>query len=97
MRISWTVEQEYKVCDIAIKQFVIEKSSLSFDDYYSIVSMLPMTKNSIKMRLSNIRAILEELRVEHTIPVGTLVNYSKRNKEIIIDLLNKYNVKYYIK
>ena len=51
-----------------------------------------LESNSIRMKLSNIRALCDEYGVSYKIKVGKLSNYSKQNKEVFIEIIKKLNI-----
>lgn len=89
---KWTIEFETKICKTVIKTYVIDKSRQSISNFLLCLNTynnLEVPESSIKMKISNIKAILEELNIDNTIPGGILYHYSKQNKRIVENILDE--------
>lgn len=89
---KWTIEFETKICKAVVKTYVIDKSRQSISNFLLCLNTynnLEVPKSSIKMKISNIKAILEELNIDNTIPGGILSNYSRQNKRIVEKILEE--------
>lgn len=87
---KWTLEFETKICEAVINTYVIAKSKQSISNFLLVLNNdSEITEGSIRMKISNIKAILKELEVDNTIPGGILSNYSKQNKNIVEKILDE--------
>lgn len=87
---KWTLEFETKICEAVINTYVIAKSKQSISNFLLVLNNdSEISEGSIRMKISNIKAVLKEFEVDNTIPGGILSNYSQQNKNIVKKILDE--------
>ena len=97
MDVEWNKEEDEICCQISLEEYVIKKGQANIDDIANKIKAQAEIKRertlgAIKMRIQNEKAVLEELNIENTIPLGILKNYSKQTDAAVRDFLSKHNL-----
>lgn len=90
-RHRWLFNEDKYCCEKYIEYYVLNKSGLKIDMFVELLkAALPeIKKNSLKMKVSNIKQILIELGIDDTLDVKPLKNYSRQNKVAMLKVLSE--------
>ncbi len=90
-KIDWGKVEEEKFVRKAIETYVKNKLNIPADEFIRDVDFIDLISlhglGSLKIKLQNIKAVLEELKIENSLDISGLSNYSKTNKDFILGLL----------
>lgn len=82
---TWTLQEEELCCKEALLEYVAPKTtpSRSTKDFIThLQTMLPqIERGSIRMKIQNIKTILEETHIPNRLEISRLDNYSLLNLE----------------
>lgn len=88
---NWTAQEEEQCCREVLLEYVSPKStpSCSVTDFITYLqSKLPqIEKGSIRMKIQNIKSILEEAHIPNRLEISKLDNYSLLNLEAFNQIL----------
>lgn len=89
---KWSEDEDKIICKICVDEYVLKKGSL---DIESCLDKIMSTKNfenhgrgSVRMRIQNIKAVLDDLKIPNTIPITALSNAATQTRKILLNLLN---------
>lgn len=79
---TWTFEEDLYCCETCIQRFVVERSTMTIPELLTELSIHcpDISVRSLRMKISNIKQLLEENELENTLPIKPLGNYSQQNK-----------------
>ena len=81
-RMLWTKDDNYKVCEEVLKEYVLGKSYKPVKDFLTGLSLsLPYSKRSIRAKLQNTKHLLGIAKIPNTVPVTPLPNFSEMHLE----------------
>ncbi len=93
----WTKKEDELLCIFCIEQYIIKESCESIEPFVSQfvdkIEFLGRSSGSIRMRIQNIKAVLEMHKIHNTIPVTPLVNFAAQTEVVLLKLLREYNYK----
>lgn len=77
----WALDEDLKCCRMYLEYFVLNKSSMDIGQFISLLEKeLPnIQPNSLKMKVQNIKQILNEKGFKDTLETSPLSNYSQQN------------------
>ena len=81
---NWTVEEEV-ICCAFYKYFFVMNNSKDVDTIVDILYQMlnkNIGKNSIKMKLQNIKTLMNDNSYVDSFPLKSLQNYSKLNEDV---------------
>lgn len=91
---KWSVEEDTILSKLCIEKYVKGKEDLDIETFLNNIMIHKefedRDKGSVRMRIQNIKAVLNELGMPNTIPITPLVNASKQTRKILLDIL--YNI-----
>lgn len=96
MKHIWTETEEEKCCEIFVKYYVVEKSNIHYNDVIKKLTVMlngDIQEGSLRMKFSNITAILDFYGVKNSCTISPLQNWSKRNERILIQVLRDNGIK----
>ena len=97
MGTSWTKKEDEILCEYCIEQYVLKKScspiGIIVSSCVSNSAFEGREAGSIRMRVSNIKAILEENNIPNTVPLKQLSNFAKQTESILLALLVKHGIR----
>lgn len=87
----WTFQEDQECCETCVQQFVVNKSNLSANELIKDLSdKLPeIPETSLRMKISNIKQLLEEHGIDNTLNIKPLAKYSKQNERAMNIALSK--------
>lgn len=93
-RHRWSFEEDAYCSEICVEYFVLKKSDISVGALIEELSdrfpcILP---NSLKMKVQNIKQILDEEGIENSLNVRPLSNYSQQNRRAMDTVLKKHGL-----
>lgn len=93
---KWTKEENEYCCRRYIEQYVINKSSMKASEFSRVLEkeIVTISAGSIKMKLQNIKQILIEFRIEDSLKITPLDQYSIQNKEAMEKVLKEMKIEY---
>lgn len=95
-RKKWTIEEDTACCNACIDNYVIEHSSMERERFVDKVSSMPQfagrDKSSVRMRIQNVKALLEEMHIENSLPIRPLANVAKQTRETLKSLLQERGI-----
>jgi len=93
----WAISEDELCCREFLKNYVIEKSTMSMSDFVRRLSaQLPLiTTNSLRMKVQNIKQLAIEAGIKDTLQTNPLANYSQQNKhafqKVLAEVKNNKN------
>lgn len=88
-RHKWAMEEDQIIAEEVFKTFVAPMSVEVFID--KLRKKLPnIDPDSLKMRISNIKAILTEDMVPNSLNIGILKNYAQQTMKAVVECYDKY-------
>lgn len=95
MKQGWTYEEDEYCCESFIKKYIIDKEYFPFQIFvYNIkLKLKNLSEETIRMKISNIVYIANQLKIKHTCDISLLQNFSKQNLIAFASLLNQKNIK----
>lgn len=90
---KWEYKDNLKVTKIVFNEFVINQTSLSINDLAKKIKLSkPYGQISIKDKIKNTKALLEEYKIFNTLNCRELKKYSKMHKRAFLDVCKKFNI-----
>ena len=78
IRISWTEEDTYKLIESVLKEYVLGKGVKTINDFINSISLSNSYGNgSIRMKIQNIKQLINEKHIPNVLNVPPLNKYSK--------------------
>lgn len=79
---AWTLDEDLFCCKACVRYFVIEKNHIPINDLVQeLATKLPnIPSSSIRMKVQNIKQLMEESGIDNTLDIKPLANYSKKNE-----------------
>lgn len=88
---NWTIEEERICCENIVSTYVISKATTDVEDVLQKIKLYPEFAmrdiGSIRMRIQNIKALLEEFEIQNTLTLKPLRNVAKQTREVLLDNL----------
>lgn len=95
-RKAWAVEEDIACCNACIDNYVIERSGMERERFVDKVSAMPQfagrDKSSVRMRIQNVKALLEEMEIENLLPLRPLANVARQTRETLKKLLQERGI-----
>lgn len=95
-RKKWTIEEDIACCNACIDNYVTEQSCMERERFVDKVSSMPQfagrDKSSVRMRIQNVKALLEEMHIENSLPIRPLANVAKQTRETLKNLLQERGI-----
>lgn len=87
----WTIAEDEYCCKKYVEEYVIKRSSMDMSSFVRLLNKaLPEIKEgSIKMKITNIKQILQDMGIEDTLVAKPLKNYSQQNKRAMQKVLQE--------
>lgn len=87
----WSLEEDTYCCETCVKYYVAEKSNMPVEVLVKELSehFPNISTTSLRMKIQNIKQILEEEGIENSLHIGPLSNYSQQNKKAMQNVLRK--------
>lgn len=92
---KWTKKEDEICCKIVIDIYVIEKKNTSVADCVKCIRScegIKYEENSVKMRMQNIKALLEDMGISNTLDVSPLAHAGKQTLACLIAYLNECGI-----
>ena len=93
---NWRNYEDVICCEVCVYEYVIKKESTDINTVINRIkqhaSIHQREYGSIRERIQNIKACLERLSVENTIPIVGLENYAKQTEDVLQICLKNANV-----
>lgn len=88
---DWKPEEDIICCEVCVYEYVIQKNNTDINTCIKKIkqhaSIYTRDEGSIREKIQNIKAWLEELHIENTIPISIRPKASKQMKEALISSL----------
>lgn len=95
MRKAWSKEEDEILCRLCIDLYVNNKSIEPIESLISQCAERPEFDGriigSIRMRIQNIKAVLEMHKISNSIPVAPLENFAEQTELILLKMLQEDN------
>lgn len=94
---SWTREEDEICCKAVVDEYVIGKKHIDVDDCVSRICSckgIEHEKNIVRMRLQNIKALLDEMGIPNTLDVKPLSHAGRQTRACLMSCLEKCGIKY---
>lgn len=91
MQKKWTKEEDEILCTFCVQQYVKTSSCLSVEcvisQCLSKKEFEGRSEGSIRMRIQNIKAVLEQNHIKNTIPIKPLSNFAEQTETTLLKIL----------
>lgn len=90
---KWTYAENLYCVEMVFKNFVVKKYTAMFNPVVEEIYRNfngQIERASIKMKLQNIKTLLNEYQVENTLALQALKNVSSDNRKAFLSVLEKY-------
>lgn len=89
----WSLDEDRYCCEEVIRQYVMEKSQKPVSEFVEDLSaqLADISKNSLRMKVSNIKFLLDEAGIENTLEIKPLSNCSQQNRRAMNSILKEAN------
>ena len=88
---EWKLEEDIICCEVCVYEYVIQKRDTSVNACIEKIKqhafIYKRDTGSIREKIQNIKAWLEELYIENTIPISTRQKASRQMKKALINCL----------
>ncbi len=92
-KISWTEVEDKICCQAFLEEYVFLKKDTDvekvLDDIKDYENFIERDRSSIRMRLQNIKALVEELHIQNTARITPLNNAASQTRRILQEELKK--------
>ena len=96
MKLSWSEEEDKILCRYCVQNFVITNSNSSINSFIELCTekeeFSGRSSGSIRMRIQNIKAILQDKGIQNTIPLTPLSNYASLTETVLLETLVEFDV-----
>lgn len=93
----WTLEEDRICCEICVREFVKIKNDLTSEECLTLIQeheeISKRDRSSIRMRLQNIKSLLEEWEISNNLPLKSLTNAAKQTRDILAEELLKAGIR----
>ena len=92
---KWTVEEDEICCRACVDEYVINKSHMNVEFCIKFIMNNPNIKRdsgTLKMRIQNIKAILDEWKVPNTLNISPLNHAGRQTRAILKALLEENGI-----
>ena len=92
---KWAIEEDEICCRACVDECVINKYHSSVDSIISYIMRDPRIQRSpgiIRMRIQNIKAILDEWRIPNTLYVSPLIHAGRQTRLVLKAILDEQNI-----
>lgn len=95
---DWSSEENKACCKACVEKYVISNSAMDCEDFVDSVSSLPefqrtgRDKGSVRMKIQNIKALLDELHIKNSVPISPLSNASKQSRMVLEEILKEHGL-----
>jgi len=92
---KWTVEEDEICCRACVDEYVINKSHMNVEFCIKLIMNNPKIKRdsgTLKMRIQNIKAILDEWKVPNTLNISPLNHTGQQTKAVLREILKEHNI-----
>ena len=94
---KWSLEEDNICCKVCVDEYVINKRHMNVDFCLGLIMKNPRVckaPGSIRMRIQNIKAILEEWEIPNTLYVSPLKNTAWQTRVALRGYLNEQGLFY---
>lgn len=91
----WTEKEDTICCKVVVDMYVIGKKFILVDECASLIHSyegIEHEKNIVRMRLQNIKALLEEMGIPNTLDVRSLSHAGKQTRACLVACLKEREV-----
>lgn len=95
---DWSTEEDKACCKACVEKYVISDSAMDRENFVDSVFSLPefqrtgRDKDSVSMRIQNIKALLDELHIKNSVPIRPLKNASKQSRMVLEEILKEHGL-----
>lgn len=88
---KWLYEEDKLCCKVVIEEYVLRKSNKNLEDVLETLSykMPDIGRNSLRMKIQNIKQLLKEAGIDNTLNTKALYSYSAQNKRAFEDVIRE--------
>ncbi len=78
---SWTDEDNYEISKAVLKEYALEQSQKSVEEFMSMLSLSHVyKKSSIKAKIQNTKQLMTEQNIPNSLSISPLKNCSKAHR-----------------
>lgn len=96
-RIPWAVAEDEICCKMCVDLYVVRKEVIDIEKCVERIKdyseMQERDKSSVRMRIQNIKALLEDLGIENTLDIRLLNNAAKQTRDVLEECLKNAGIK----
>ena len=96
MKAKWSIEEDMICCKVVVEECIVKGSTPDVKELISIIKKHPImatrSNGSIRMKLQNIKHLLDKLGIPNNLNLKALENASEQNKSTLLDELEKHNL-----
>ena len=93
---EWKLEEDVVVCEICVYEYVIKKGEMDIKSCIAKIkqhaSIYGRDEKSISDRIQNVKAWLEELGIDSTIPISSLKHAASQTKKTLMTCLKNAGI-----
>ncbi|MDE5898362.1 MAG: hypothetical protein K2H09_03750 [Treponemataceae bacterium] len=95
---DWSTEEDKACCKACVDKYVISDAVMDCEDFVDSVSSLPefqrtgRDKGSIRMKIQNIKSLLDKLHIKNSVPISPLGNASKQSRMVLKEILKEHGL-----
>ena len=80
-RATWTDEDNYEISKAVLKEYALEQSQKSVEEFMSMLSLSHIYKrSSIRAKIQNTKQLMSEQSIPNSLSISPLKNYSKAHR-----------------
>ncbi|WP_440557386.1 hypothetical protein [Treponema succinifaciens] len=93
---EWNIEEDEACCRVCVEKYVVEKRHIDIELCLEIIKKNPVISQrdtkSIRMRIQNIKALLNKWKIENTLDISPLNNASSKTRRCLQRILEELGV-----
>lgn len=93
---EWNIREDEVCCRVCVEKYVVEKRHIDIELCLEIIKKNPVISQrntkSIRMRIQNIKALLNEWKIENTLDISPLNHASSQTRRCLQRILKEFGV-----
>ena len=92
---NWTIEEDEICCRACVDEYIINKQHMNVDTLVTFImkdARIHRGAGTVRMRIQNIKAILDEWRVPNTLNISPLKHAGRQTRTILKVILDEQNI-----
>jgi hypothetical protein len=86
---TWSEYENKLCCKICVEHYVVNKYPFQLEKLLTKLSEINKKKDSIRMKIQNIKFILDDMGIENTLEIAPLKNASMQNRKTMLEILEE--------